>query len=67
MKLLDLENKTSKELTDLLRGHKIQLAKLGFELEANTLKDTSQIKKMKKDIARVLTALKQSKLSISKS
>ena len=57
MKSTDLQNKTPKELTNLLQEHKIQLAKLGFELEASTLKDTSQIKKTKKEIARILTLL----------
>ena len=57
MKLTDLNNKTPSELTGLLQEHKIQLAKLSFELEANTLKDTSQVKKTKKNIARVLTEL----------
>ncbi|MBI4158378.1 MAG: 50S ribosomal protein L29 [Candidatus Yanofskybacteria bacterium] len=58
MKLAELKNKTSKELTSILQEHKIQLSKLGFELEANTLKDTSQVKKTKKEIARILTLLK---------
>jgi len=69
MKSTDLKNKTPKELTNLLQEHKIQLAKLSFELEANTLKDTSQVKKTKKEIARILTLLKSqnSQTLISKS
>ena len=54
----DLKNKTGQELSEILREHKTKLAKLGFELEANTLKDTSQVNKTKKEIARILTALK---------
>ncbi|MBI2065216.1 MAG: 50S ribosomal protein L29 [Candidatus Yanofskybacteria bacterium] len=42
----------------MLREHKTKLAKLSFELEANTLKDSSQVKKTKKDVARILTLLK---------
>jgi len=57
MKPTDLNNKTPKELTEMLKEHKIQLAKLSFELEANILKDTSRVKKTKKDVARVLTEL----------
>ena len=53
----DLQNKTGQELNEMFKEHKTKLAKLSFELEANTLKDTSQFKKTKKDIARVLTAL----------
>lgn len=45
----------------ILSESKAKLAKLGFELEAHTLKDTSQLKKTKKEIARTLTVLKQLK------
>ncbi|OGN02931.1 MAG: 50S ribosomal protein L29 [Candidatus Yanofskybacteria bacterium RIFCSPHIGHO2_01_FULL_42_12] len=58
MKSTDLKNKTSKELEGSLSDLKIKLAKISFELEAHALKDTSQIKKIKKDIARILTLLK---------
>ncbi|MBI2674723.1 MAG: 50S ribosomal protein L29 [Candidatus Yanofskybacteria bacterium] len=60
MKPADLQNKTPNELTNLLQEHKTKLAKLSFELEANTLKDTSQVKKTKKEIARILTVLRKS-------
>ena len=58
MKSTDLKNKTSKELEGSLSDLKIKLAKISFELEAHALKDTSQIKKIKKDIALILTLLK---------
>ncbi len=61
MKGKELKNKEAAELSRMLSDMKAKLAKLGFELEANTLKDTSQIKKTKKDVARILTALKQLK------
>lgn len=59
MKPNDLKNKTEKELTGILNELKIKLAKLSFELEAKTLKDTSQIGKTKREIARILTVLKK--------
>ena len=54
----ELQNKTPKALTENLNELKTKLAKLSFELEANTLKDTSQVKKTKKEIARILTLLR---------
>jgi len=68
MKPADLQNKTPKELTETLNELRTKLAKISFEKEANTLKDTSQIKKTKKDIARILTLLKSqnSQILISK-
>ena len=57
MKSEELKNKNKAELSEILSNLRLQLAKLGFELEASTLKDTSQIKKTKKDIARVLHML----------
>lgn len=59
MKNKELQNKSHGELTGILKELKTKLAKIGFELEAHTLKDTSQLKKTKKEIARTLTALKQ--------
>jgi large subunit ribosomal protein L29 len=61
MKTIDLKNKDQKELLNLLKELRGRMAKLVFDLEANSLKDTSQIQKTKRDIARVLTMLKQIK------
>ena len=58
MKPADLKNKTPNELTNLLKEYKTKLAGFSFELEAHTLKNTSQIREAKKEIARILTALK---------
>ena len=61
MKSKELKNKDVKELTQTLADLKAKLAKLSFELEANTLKDTSQIKKTKKDVAAILTEINSRK------
>lgn len=58
MKTNELKNKSMGELLQMLSDLRAQLAKFSFELEANTLKDTSQIRKAKRDIARILTLLK---------
>jgi len=57
MKNLELKNKTDKELIAMLDELRSKLAKLNFEKGANTLKDTSQIKKIKKGVARILTLM----------
>ncbi len=53
----NLENKTDVELKNMLEELKIKLGKMRFELANKTLKNISEIKIVKKDIARVLTAL----------
>ncbi len=42
----------------MLKELRIKLGKLRFELANKSLKDVSQLKKTKKDIARILTAIK---------
>jgi len=61
MKANDLQNKSRDELNHLLVDLRSKILKLNFDLADNKMKDFSQIKKTKRDIARVLTALKQLK------
>ncbi|HEY4507227.1 MAG TPA: 50S ribosomal protein L29 [Candidatus Paceibacterota bacterium] len=56
MKYRDIQSKSKNELEEMLKDLRIKLGKLRFELAGQSLKDTSQIGKMKRDIARVLTA-----------
>lgn len=58
MKKIDLQNKTKEELSTMLKDLKAKLLQFNFELGEKGLKDFSQVKKAKKDIARVLTALR---------
>ncbi|MDO8494990.1 MAG: 50S ribosomal protein L29 [bacterium] len=58
MKVSELQQKNKTELREILSDLQIKLGKLRFELSANTLKDSSQVKKVKKDMARVLTILR---------
>lgn len=58
MKAKDIKDKTVQEMTEMLKEERIKLGKLRFELSNKTLKDISQIKKTKKDIARILTLIK---------
>ncbi|OGN09165.1 MAG: 50S ribosomal protein L29 [Candidatus Yanofskybacteria bacterium RIFCSPHIGHO2_02_FULL_41_11] len=58
MKKTDLKNKSKEELSRIRNDLKAKLMKLNFDLAANKLKDFSQVKKTKKEIARVLTSLR---------
>lgn len=58
MKHAELKNKNEHELAETLRELKIKLGKLRFDLSSNTLKDSSQLKKAKTDIARIMTILR---------
>ncbi len=59
LKNTDLQNKTQEELNTTLKDLKSKFLQFNFELGEKRLKDFSQVKKTKKDIARILTVLKQ--------
>ncbi len=58
MKPQELNNKEARELSALLAESREKLVQLGFDIADRKIKDTSQLKKTKKDIARILTALR---------
>lgn len=53
----DLKTIEIVELQKTLKELRVKLSKLSFELEANTLKNYSEIGKTRKEIARVLTEI----------
>lgn len=59
MKNTDLKNKTKEELNTMLNDLKSKLLQFNFELGEKRMKDYSQVKKTKKEIARILTIFKQ--------
>ena len=59
MKKLDFQNKTNEELIIMLKDLKAKLLQFNFELGEKRLKDFSQVKKTKKEIARILTVTKK--------
>ena len=59
MKIKELRQKNKKELSDLLNENKDKLGRLKFDLSSKKLKNVNQIKEIKKDIARILTILKE--------
>lgn len=56
-KNIDLQNKTKEELKTMLKDLRAKLLQFNFELGEKRLKDFSQVKKTKKEIARILTEL----------
>lgn len=58
LKSRDLENKTEKELLDMLSNLRLSLKNLRFDLKLAKLKNTRLISETKRNIARVLTILR---------
>ena len=59
MKAKDIHNRNPQELQMLLAQARAKLIQLGFDIADRKTKDTSQVKKTKLDIARILTALRK--------
>ena len=57
MKYIDLEGKDAKALNELLKEKKLLLFKLRAKLKTMQLNNPNEIKEVKKDIARINTAL----------
>ena len=63
MKVKELRDKSKKELKNLLDREVSKLSQVRFSAKSNQTKDYKEIKKLKKKIARILTLLKEKKLS----
>jgi large subunit ribosomal protein L29 len=59
MKIAELRQKTKGELEKILADNRERLRQLRFDLAAGKVKNVREIHLLKKDIARVLTLLKQ--------
>ncbi len=59
MKFEETFKKESPELHEMLKELRLKLGSLRFQKVGTSLKDHSQFKKLKKDIARVMTRLQQ--------
>ena len=62
MPFSELQNKTEHELQELLKQAQIRLGQLRFQLAESKLTDFSQLKKTRREIARLLTALQHHSL-----
>jgi large subunit ribosomal protein L29 len=57
MKYTELQDKTLEELKSLLKEKKVELFENRIKLRTMQLQDSSVIRKIKKDIARINTAI----------
>ncbi len=64
MKTEELKKKSKKELNKLLLDSRERLRVLRFDLASGRVKNVKELGKLKKDIARILTILKQDKSSV---
>jgi len=61
MKASDLRKKDKKELQKTVQDLQKKLSDLRFKFSSNKLKNTKEISHARKDIARILTILKETK------
>lgn len=59
MKATDIKEKTYTELVEEVKALKAELFKLRFQLATTQLENPMKIKEVKKDIARVKTAMRE--------
>ena len=59
MKIQELRQKNKSELQKLLQDSRERLRQLRFDLAAGKVKNVREIRKIKKDIARILTLLNE--------
>jgi len=58
MKIAELRQKSKEELKKLLQDSRERLRQLRFDLAAGKVKNVRELRKIKKDIARILTILR---------
>ena len=66
MKVEDIRAKSDAELTSELTSLKEELFKLRFQHSTNQLENPAQISSVKKDIARVMTVIRERELTATK-
>jgi len=59
MKIKELNQKTKKELNDLLIENRRKLGQLRFDLASKKLKNIREIRELRRDVARIITILRQ--------
>ena len=59
MKISEFQQKSKKELQKLLQDNQEKLRQLRFNLASGKVKNVREIRKLKKDTARILTTLCQ--------
>ncbi|HHV41586.1 MAG TPA: 50S ribosomal protein L29 [Clostridiaceae bacterium] len=66
MKATELRDKTSAELDTELNEFKAELFKLRFQHATNQLSNPMQLKRVKRDIARVKTVIREQELAVAR-
>ena len=59
MKISELRQKSKEELQKILKDNQEKLRQLRFDLSAGKVKNVREIRKIKKEIAQILTVLRQ--------
>jgi len=59
MRAKELREKTKKELQNLLIENREKLRQLKFDLTAKKVKNVMEIRKLRREIARILTIIKE--------
>jgi len=62
VKAIDLREFTALELEDKLAETKAELFNLRFQLATNQLDDASRIREVRKDVARILTVMREQEI-----
>ncbi len=62
MNATDLMERTPDELVELLANAKEELFNLRFQLATNQLNNTARVRATKKDIARILTVMREQEI-----
>jgi large subunit ribosomal protein L29 len=57
----ELRKKSKEEMQKILKDDREKLKQLRFDLAAGKVKNVREIRKIKKEVARILTLLKQNK------
>jgi len=58
MRIQELRQKSKPEIETLLREDREKLRQMRFDLASGKIKNISEIRKIKKDVARIMTILK---------
>lgn len=61
MKVRELQQKSKSELQKLLQDNRGKLRQLRFDLSAGKVKNVREVRRIKKEIARILTLLRNTK------
>ena len=61
MKAKEVRDKKKEELENILQEKRVELCQLRFDLKANQLQNHRKLNFVKKDIARIVTILKENK------